>query len=663
MATLPHCSGSAPGSPLPARCGPLRPDPDVAMSSLAGHPDAECPRISTPPSPSAGTRRRRSTRVRTSATRSCATLDAPFDWAPARSEPRRHRRCGRAARARGRAAPAAAQRVPPHARPRPDRARRPPRSLRRHDHARGDHAAQRALAPSRCARRGLRRAARREGRRAGARDRRHGQARRARAQRVVRHRSRLRLPGRRRDGRRADARQSRILRAPRPARHRRAARDHAGRLRLPRRRAAPSLRRERAARRALFGARAVPHHAGTRVGALRVAQGARADRPAAWTSSTRSSRRSCSASTSTSTPTTACATSTARSREQGRRHDYAQNIKLGPGGIREIEFIVQALQLVRGGREPALRASGTLPALAAAAERGLLPAAAIAALRDAYCYLRKLEHRLQYRDDRQTQTLPAEAAEREALARAMGRDGVDAFDRELAAHRAAVSAQFAELFGAAAGRDAPARPAPPAPLPKRATRRRRPHSPRSGATRRRAAGARDAGRGRLCRSRGAARESHASPREPAVPAVARAVAAAGRHARAGAARGRGGRARGRHGSADAVLSPVRSARDREPAQRLPRAPDRASGDPAAPRAADGRVAMGGGLPDAPSDPAGRAARSRACCWPSPTGTRGAASSRACSRRTRETPSGRWTCSATFTTRNRFACSRRISPAR
>ncbi|TMH46860.1 MAG: bifunctional glutamine synthetase adenylyltransferase/deadenyltransferase, partial [Betaproteobacteria bacterium] len=52
-------------------------------------------------------------------------------------------------------------------------------------------------------------------------------------------------------------------------------------------------------------------------------------------------------------------------REQGRRKDYARNIKLGPGGIREIEFIVQALQLVRGGREPALRLRGTLPALAA----------------------------------------------------------------------------------------------------------------------------------------------------------------------------------------------------------------------------------------------------------------------------------------------------------
>ncbi len=74
--------------------------------------------------------------------------------------------------------------------------------------------------------------------------------------------------------------------------------------------------------------------------------------------------------------------------EQGRRNDYAQDIKLGPGGIREVEFIVQALQLVRGGREPGLRARGTLPALAAAADRGLLPVTAVAALRDAYVYLR-----------------------------------------------------------------------------------------------------------------------------------------------------------------------------------------------------------------------------------------------------------------------------------
>ena len=133
--------------------------------------------------------------------------------------------------------------------------------------------------------------------------------------------------------------------------------------------------------------------------------------------------------------------------EQGRRQDYRPNIKLGPGGIREIEFVVQALQLVRGGREPALRIRGTLAALAAIEERGLLPAAGIAALRDAYVFLRNVEHRLQYRDDRQTQTLPTDPGELAALAGAAGFSDVASFERTLAAHRAAVAGHFAGLFG------------------------------------------------------------------------------------------------------------------------------------------------------------------------------------------------------------------------
>ncbi len=135
--------------------------------------------------------------------------------------------------------------------------------------------------------------------------------------------------------------------------------------------------------------------------------------------------------------------------EQSKRNEYPQDVKLGPGGIREIEFIVQAMQLVRGGREPGLRARGTLPALDAIAERGLLPAEAIAALRDAYVFLRNLEHRLQYRDDRQTQMLPADPDDREALARAMRFASTADFERALALHRSAVSGQFDGLFGAA----------------------------------------------------------------------------------------------------------------------------------------------------------------------------------------------------------------------
>jgi glutamate-ammonia-ligase adenylyltransferase len=134
-------------------------------------------------------------------------------------------------------------------------------------------------------------------------------------------------------------------------------------------------------------------------------------------------------------------------RGQGRRKDYASNIKLGPGGIREIEFIVQALQLVRGGREPALRARGTLPALAAVAARGLLPSAAVAELGDAYVFLRDVEHRLQYRDDAQTHELPVDAEPRSALARACGFASATSFAAALGLHRDAVDRHFDALLG------------------------------------------------------------------------------------------------------------------------------------------------------------------------------------------------------------------------
>jgi [glutamine synthetase] adenylyltransferase / [glutamine synthetase]-adenylyl-L-tyrosine phosphorylase len=133
-------------------------------------------------------------------------------------------------------------------------------------------------------------------------------------------------------------------------------------------------------------------------------------------------------------------------REQERRRDYADDIKLGPGGIREIEFIVQALQIVRGGREPVLRLRGTLPALAALAERQLLAPHAVTVLERGYLFLRNLEHRLQYRDDRQTQHLPVDAAERERLAGAMGFADAQSFDAALGRHRHDVARQFAAVF-------------------------------------------------------------------------------------------------------------------------------------------------------------------------------------------------------------------------
>jgi glutamate-ammonia-ligase adenylyltransferase len=134
-------------------------------------------------------------------------------------------------------------------------------------------------------------------------------------------------------------------------------------------------------------------------------------------------------------------------REQGRRKDHARNIKLGPGGIREIEFIVQALQLVRGGKEPALRVRGTLPALAALDARGLLPGPAIAELSAAYVFLRRLEHRLQYRDDQQTHNVPTDPTELALLARACGTAGASAMVAAIDRQRGVVEQHFEALFG------------------------------------------------------------------------------------------------------------------------------------------------------------------------------------------------------------------------
>jgi glutamate-ammonia-ligase adenylyltransferase len=133
-------------------------------------------------------------------------------------------------------------------------------------------------------------------------------------------------------------------------------------------------------------------------------------------------------------------------RREVTRRDIAGNIKLGPGGIREIEFLIQVFQLIRGGSEPALRLRPTLAALEQIGARGLLPAEAVAELRAAYEFLRNLEHRLQYLDDRQTQSLPDDPADRALIAEAMGFAGHDRFDRALTGHRAAVSRHFNAIF-------------------------------------------------------------------------------------------------------------------------------------------------------------------------------------------------------------------------
>ena len=122
------------------------------------------------------------------------------------------------------------------------------------------------------------------------------------------------------------------------------------------------------------------------------------------------------------------------------------DIKLGRGGIREIEFFVQTQQLIRGGREPRLRTSATLAGLAALADLALTDRAATAEMAEAYEFLRRVEHRLQMIDDEQTQTLPADDMGMRALALFLGYRDKDAFAAEMLANLSAVERHYARLF-------------------------------------------------------------------------------------------------------------------------------------------------------------------------------------------------------------------------
>ena len=102
-----------------------------------------------------------------------------------------------------------------------------------------------------------------------------------------------------------------------------------------------------------------------------------------------------------------------------RLHKDAFDIKLAPGGIRDIEFLVQCLQRLHGGQVPWVRHGGTMLALARLSDKDLLSAAEYARLVSAYRFLRNLEHRLQFAEDRQTHTMPTAARELDILARKM----------------------------------------------------------------------------------------------------------------------------------------------------------------------------------------------------------------------------------------------------
>lgn len=127
------------------------------------------------------------------------------------------------------------------------------------------------------------------------------------------------------------------------------------------------------------------------------------------------------------------------------RRRQQDNIKLGRGGIRDLEFVVQAFQLIRGGQEEALRHRSFRHALAAIAEAGHLPAEECAALDSAYLLLREVENALQMRQDNQTHSLPQDAEERTAVATALDRDW-EALMEALTAARERVAETFDDLF-------------------------------------------------------------------------------------------------------------------------------------------------------------------------------------------------------------------------
>ncbi|WP_206951216.1 bifunctional [glutamate--ammonia ligase]-adenylyl-L-tyrosine phosphorylase/[glutamate--ammonia-ligase] adenylyltransferase [Trinickia acidisoli] len=133
------------------------------------------------------------------------------------------------------------------------------------------------------------------------------------------------------------------------------------------------------------------------------------------------------------------------------RPDKADDIKLGRGGIREIEFSAQVFQLIRGGQDSGFRIRPTLAVLRHAAARGLVAPSVCADLSDAYRFLRELEHRLQYRNDAQTHALPVDADERARLAASLGFADVATFMTALDGHRERVETQFDQIFADKAG--------------------------------------------------------------------------------------------------------------------------------------------------------------------------------------------------------------------
>lgn len=133
------------------------------------------------------------------------------------------------------------------------------------------------------------------------------------------------------------------------------------------------------------------------------------------------------------------------------RADRLDDIKLGPGGIREIEFLVQLTQLTRGGREPGLAVPGLLAALETAVAIGAIPDALASMLGDSYRLLRRVENRIQMLRDEQAHRLPDDIELRRRIALGLGYEDVDAFERSVSEARERVANAFADTLLPARG--------------------------------------------------------------------------------------------------------------------------------------------------------------------------------------------------------------------
>lgn len=142
-----------------------------------------------------------------------------------------------------------------------------------------------------------------------------------------------------------------------------------------------------------------------------------------------------------------------------RRNPDTVDVKLGQGGIREIEFFCQALQLINGGKDPEIREKNTLKALEKLLLRGLINGSEAGVLKEGYVFLRRLEHRIQIVEGRQSQAIPASARELERLARMMGfkdsqKKAGEYFWEEYKARTSAVHDIYRSLFYKVAGKEA-----------------------------------------------------------------------------------------------------------------------------------------------------------------------------------------------------------------